>query len=81
MQKRILSLGGAAIALAIIISALTFRAEKSTASTLSGINVAALNEAAFGECTGPRPQNGNCESRNTNKCSDTAGCNSGGTER
>ncbi len=78
---RLLSLGGAAIALTIVISALTFRVEKSTASTMSGINVAALNAAAFGECTGPRPQNGNCESSNTNKCSDLSGCNSGGTER
>ncbi|WP_287565259.1 NVEALA domain-containing protein [Parabacteroides sp.] len=42
--------------------------------TLDNVEALASGEAG-GKCTGPKSY-GECESRNTNPCSDTSGCNS-----
>lgn len=78
MKKNILSAIGAAGVAAILVLSMTVSTEKSKASTMYGANLTALapGGGSGGKCTGPRPQGGNCESSNTNKCSDMSGCNS-----
>lgn len=47
---------------------------KLTDLALNNVEALASGESG-GKCTGPKT-NGDCESRNTNPCSDTSGCNS-----
>ncbi|PVH25663.1 hypothetical protein DC487_06890 [Sphingobacterium corticibacter] len=60
-----------------LLVACLFLAKPTEISAAALMNVESLKNISSGKCTGPKnTDTTNCESRNTNDCSDMTGCNS-----
>lgn len=77
MKKRLFAaLGATGVATALIFTLTLSSGQSNASQNKRNVDALEIDLPSDGKCTGPRPQGGNCESSNTNKCSDTAGCSS-----